>query len=28
VQTVRGKGYVFVPDADGTPFSGEATPGA
>jgi len=21
VQTVRGKGYVFVPDADGTPFS-------
>jgi two-component system phosphate regulon response regulator OmpR len=24
VQTVRGKGYVFVPDADGTPFSIEA----
>ena len=21
VQTVRGKGYVFVPDADGTPFA-------
>ena len=24
VQTVRGKGYVFVPDADGTPFSIES----
>ncbi len=24
VQTVRGKSYVFVPDADGTPFSDES----
>jgi len=25
---VRGKGYVFVPDADGTPFSDEAASNA
>jgi two-component system phosphate regulon response regulator OmpR len=25
---VRGKGYVFVPDADGAPFADEATPAA
>ena len=28
VQTVRGKGYVFVPDADGTPFADGAAAGA
>jgi two-component system phosphate regulon response regulator OmpR len=28
VQTVRGKGYVFVPDADGTPFADEAASSA
>jgi two-component system phosphate regulon response regulator OmpR len=25
---VRGKGYVFVPDADGTPFADEAASSA
>ncbi|APA86434.1 response regulator [Paraburkholderia sprentiae WSM5005] len=28
VQTVRGQGYVFVPDANGTPFEDEAVPSA
>jgi two-component system phosphate regulon response regulator OmpR len=25
---VRGKGYIFVPDADGTPFADEAASSA
>jgi two-component system phosphate regulon response regulator OmpR len=28
VQTVRGKGYVFVPDANASPFADEAAPSA